>query len=94
LIRKALIQIYSSPLKILQKILVLGLIPVIGVFTYGMYIGISSLFRGDPTGVGSIIVIMSFSTITLLVLGLIIFGFLMVINEWIRNREAIQRHLK
>jgi hypothetical protein len=59
-----------------------------------MYIGISSLFRGDPTGVGSIIVIMSFSTITLLVLGIIIFGFLMVINEWVRNREAIERHLK
>jgi hypothetical protein len=59
-----------------------------------MYIGISSIFRGDPTGVGSIVVIMSFSTVTLLILGFVSFGFLIVINERFTNREAIESQLK
>jgi glycosyltransferase involved in cell wall biosynthesis len=94
LIRKALIQVYSQPLKILYKIVILGLIPTVGVFSYGIYIGISSLVRGDPTGVGSIIVIMSFSTVTLLILGFVSFGFLIVTNERFTNREAIESQLK
>ena len=94
LIRKGLIQIYSKPLEMLYRLFILGAIPVLGIFCYGMYVGVTSLYKDGPTGVGSIIVILSFSTITLLMLGIISFGFLIVINEWLRSRTAIESELK
>jgi hypothetical protein len=94
LIRKGLVQVYSQPLKMLYRLVILGLFPVICMFGYGIYIGTSQLFKDDPTGIGSIIVILSFSTVTLLLMGLISFSFLIVINEWIRSRTAMDRELK
>jgi glycosyltransferase involved in cell wall biosynthesis len=94
LVRKALIQIYSEPLKMLNRIVMIGLLPIIGIFLYGVFVGLTSLLNSDPSGVGSIIVIMSFSSVTLMLLGLISFGFLIVTNEWSRNRHAIESELK
>jgi glycosyltransferase involved in cell wall biosynthesis len=94
LMRKGLIQVYSQPLKMLYRLVFFGGFPVFGAFCYGTYIGINSLLNHDPSGVGSIILIMSFSTVTLLLLGVILFGFLIVINEWFRSRIAIERELK
>ena len=94
LIRKGLIQVYSQPLKMLYRLVFFGVFPVFGIFCYGTYIGINSLLKDDPSGIGSMIVIMSFSTVTLLLLGVILFGFLIVINEWLRSRIIIERELK
>ena len=94
LIRKGLIQVYSQPLKMLKRVVIIGSTPAVLIFLYGIYIGFRSIHAGDPTGIGSIVVIMSFSTLILLILGLISFGFLIVINEWTRTRADIIRELK
>jgi glycosyltransferase involved in cell wall biosynthesis len=94
LVRKALIQIYSQPLKILYRISVVGSIPVLSVLIYGISVGIISLSKGDPSGIGSLIVIMTFSTLLILGLGILSFGFLAVTNEWIRNRQLLENELK
>jgi glycosyltransferase involved in cell wall biosynthesis len=94
LVRKALIQIYSQPLKMLYRITVIGLIPALGVFFYGIYVGIVSLSKGDPSGAGSIIVILTFSTLLILALGIVSFGFLIVTNEWHRSRNLLESELK
>ena len=94
LVRKGLIQIYSQPLKILKRVVVMSSVPAVSVFLYGIYIGLRSIQDGDPNGIGSLVVIISFSTIVLLILGLISFGFLIVINEWTRTRADITRELK
>ncbi len=94
LVRKALIQIYSDPLKLLHRIVMVGLLPIFGIFIYGVFVGLSSLLNSDPNGVGSIIVIISFSSVTLIILGIISFGFLIVTNEWSRNRYVIESELK
>ena len=78
----------------LYRLVFFGVFPVFGIFCYGTYIGINSLLKDDPSGIGSMIVIMSFSTVTLLLLGVILFGFLIVINEWLRSRIIIERELK
>lgn len=94
LVRKGLIQVYSQPLKMLKRVVIMGSVPAVSIFLYGIYIGLRSIQEGDPSGIGSIVVIISFSTIVLLILGLISFGFLIVINEWVRTRADITRELK
>lgn len=94
LFAKAIFQIYSHPMDMLIRVIAFGLILSSTVFIYGLYIGIYSLIKGDPNGVGSIIVILSFSTIIMLLLGILSFGFLVVMNEWIKNRQALEKQLK
>jgi hypothetical protein len=94
LIRKGLIQVYSQPIRMLKRVVIMGSIPVTSIYLYGIYIGLRSIQEGDPTGVGSIVVIISFTTVVILILGLISFGFLIVINEWIRTRVEMARELK
>lgn len=94
LVRKGLIQIYSQPLNMLKRVVIIGSVPALSIFLYGIYIGLRSIQEGDPNGIGSIVVIISFSTIVLLILGLISFGFLIVMNEWTRTRADITRELK
>ena len=94
LFSKAFAHIYSRPVDLLIRLAFIGVLSSLAIFFYGIYVGIYGLIQGDPKGVASIIVIVSFSTTVILFLALLIFGFLVVMNEWIKNRHSIENELK
>lgn len=94
LIKKALIQIFTKPWEIIYKLFIFAIIPSVFTFGYGLYIGVSNIMSGDKNGIASVIVLLSFSTIILLFILMLVLVFLASIEQRMRIVTAIDEELR
>lgn len=90
LVRKAIIQLFYNPWHIISRIFLFAIIPMIVILAYGVFIGLVSIIQQEKSGIASIIVLMSFSTIIVVILQLVNIALTSVVHEKIFMSQSLK----
>jgi glycosyltransferase involved in cell wall biosynthesis len=88
---KGLSELLTNPSQILPRVSLIFIFVTFSAGLYGLSIGLSSLARGEPSGIGSVIVVQSLMFFISTALGLFVFGVLALLIRAQVVRESIAR---
>lgn len=90
LFRKAILQLFYNPWQIITRIFLLGIIPLVAMLAYGVFIGIVSITQHNKNGIASVIILISFSTLIIIMLQLINIALTTVVHEKIVLAQSLK----